>query len=190
MVEIRPGDNTLKMGRSQGGQVATGEVGPQNVPGVAIHSISMQRIHHGPDNAEIRARLFCDLKLKTGKGQAELLAENPKQAVGPLMRQFATRAFRRPVADEDLAPYIDLVQESLADGSSLLDALRGGYRALLCSPRFLYFHENPGPLDDYALASRLSYFLWNTMPDAELMKLAERGQLRDKKILRAKRNAF
>jgi hypothetical protein len=100
------------------------------------------------------------------------------------MRQFANRAFRRPVAAEDVAPYIGMAHEALDGGGSLLEALRGGYRALLCSPRFLYFHENPGLLDDYALASRLSYFLWNTMPDAELLKLAASGRLSDKRVLR------
>ncbi len=185
MIEIRPGDGTLKMARFQGGQVATGEGGPQNVPGVALHGMTMQRIHKGPGNAEIRARLFCDMKVKTNNGKPELVSENPKEAAAFLLQQFANRAFRRPVSAEDVAPYIGMVQDSLEQGTSLLDALRGGYRALLCSPRFMYFHENPGKLDDYAIASRLSYFLWNTMPDEELLRLADAGRLSDQKVLRA-----
>lgn len=184
MLEIRPGDGTLKMARFQGGQVATGEGGPQDVPGVALHEMKMERFHKGAGNAEIRARLFCDVKVKTNDGKPELIADNPKETAAFLMRQFASRAFRRPVASEDVAPYIALVHASFDEGMPLLDALRGGYRALLCSPRFMYFHENPGRLDDYALAARLSYFLWNTMPDAELLKLAAAGRLSDPKVLR------
>ena len=188
MLEIRPGDTTLKMARFQGGQVGTGEGGPQNVPGVAIHSITMERIHKGPANEEIRARLFCDLEVRTNKGKAELIAEDPKEASASLMLQFANRAFRRPVSSEEVAPYVAMVDESIEQGTPLLDAIRGGYRALLCSPRFLYFHETPGRLDNYAIASRLSYFLWNTMPDAELLKLAAAGRLGEKPVLRAQVN--
>lgn len=188
MLEIRPGDNTLKMARFKGGQVGTGEGGPQNVPGVAIHSIEMQRIHKGPRDEEIRARLFCDVKLTTEDGEPELVTSSPNDAAAFLMKDFAGRAFRRPVSDEDVAPYIQLVQDSLDNGTPLLEAVRGGYRALLCSPRFLYLHETPGRLDDYSLASRLSYFLWNTMPDAELLKLAGSGRLSDKAVLRSQVN--
>lgn len=185
MLEIRPGDGTLRMARFQGGQVGTGEGGPQNVPGVALHGMTMERFHKGPSNAEIRARLFCDVKVKTKDGKPELVGDDPKEAAAFLMQQFAGRAFRRPVSSDDVAPYIAMVEDSLDGGMSLLDALRGGYRALLCSPRFMYFHENPGRLDDYALASRLSYFLWNTMPDEELLRLADAGRLHDPKVLRA-----
>jgi hypothetical protein len=185
MLEIRPGDGTLKMARFEGGQVGTGEGEPQNVPGVAIHNMTMERFHKGPNNAEIRARLFCDVKVKYNNGKPELVADDPKDAAAFLMQQFASRAFRRPVSPDDVAPYITMVHASLEQGLSLLDALRGGYRALLCSPRFMYFHENPGRLDDYSLAARLSYFLWNTMPDEELLRLADAGRLRDPKVLRA-----
>ena len=58
-------------------------------------------------------------------------------------------------------------------------AMQDGYAALMCSPQFLYLKESPGILDDHALASRLSYFLWSSMPDQILMDLAGKGQLRD-----------
>lgn len=96
------------------------------------------------------------------------------------MKKFAGRAFRRPVEDGDVAPYIELARQELADGVPFVMALRAGYRALLCSPRFLYFHEKPGRLDQFALASRLSYFLWNTKPDFELLKAAGTGKLSEK----------
>lgn len=188
MLEIRPGDGTLKMARFKGGQVGTGEGGPQNVPGVALHSIKMQRIHHGPSNAEIRSMLFGELTFKNNKGKPELVSDSPKEAAVGLIQQFARRAFRRPVEPADVVPYTEMVHDALDQGRPLHEALRGGYRALLCSPRFLYFHESPGALDDYALASRLSYFLWNTMPDAELQQLAADGRLREKAVLRTQVN--
>ena len=58
-------------------------------------------------------------------------------------------------------------------------AMRDGYAAMLCSPQFLYLKETAGGLDDHALASRLSYFLWSSMPDDELFALAEEGKLRE-----------
>ena len=53
-----------------------------------------------------------------------------------------------------------------------LEVLKAGLVAVLCSPQFFYLQEKEASLDDYALASRLSYFLWSTMPDKELMAAA------------------
>ncbi|MDA0285006.1 MAG: DUF1592 domain-containing protein, partial [Planctomycetota bacterium] len=179
MIEVKPGDVTLKSARFANGQVATGEGGPQDVPGVAIDSIVMERFHQGPGNWLLRKSMFGELKLQPGNNRkpAVLLSETPQEDSAVLMRQFAQRAFRRPVTDDEVAPYVAMVHADLDQNVPLLDALRGGYRALLCSPRFLYFHETPGELDGYAMASRLSYFLWNTMPDAPLLKQAEAGRI-------------
>lgn len=185
MLEVRPGDDTLKMGRFAGGQVGAGEGGSQDLPGVALEQITMERIHRGASATEIREILFGDLKVSPAKNWrfAKLISPQPKKDVETLIHQFAERTFRRPVEEELLAPYIRLVHESLNDGQPLMEALRSGYRAILCSPRFLYFYEEPGQLDQYAVASRLSYFLWNAPPDAELLALADRGQLHDQQVL-------
>jgi hypothetical protein len=61
----------------------------------------------------------------------------------------------------------------------LIRKLQDAYIALLCSPKFLYLKEDPGPIDDYAIASRLSYFLWSSMPDEQLFALAKAGKLSD-----------
>ncbi|MFT5130287.1 MAG: hypothetical protein ACI8W8_003916, partial [Rhodothermales bacterium] len=82
---------------------------------------------------------------------------------------FAERAFRRPVTAAEIGPYLRLAESNP----------RRAIEAILCSPRFLYLEEPEGALDDYAVASRLSYFLWNTMPDATLLTAAKAGQLRD-----------
>ncbi|SVD90678.1 uncharacterized protein METZ01_LOCUS443532, partial [marine metagenome] len=77
-----------------------------------------------------------------------------------------------------------MVDAALAKGMDRESILRNGLRAVLVSPQFLYFYENRGRLDGYALASRLSYFLWSTMPDKELLELAAKGRLREPKTLR------
>ena len=94
-----------------------------------------------------------------------------------VLKSFASRAFRQPVSDADLAPYVTLITERLAKGVKFEDALRVGLKAILVSPRFLLLEEHPGKLDGHALASRLSYFLWSTLPDAELLAAAAKGEL-------------
>ncbi len=180
MLEIRPGDMTLKAARFRGGQVGTGEGDPQNAPGVAIDWLAMERVRQGPDNAAVRSLLLGDL---TREQCDQLNPEEARQRAADLMRRFARRAFRRPVSDEVLAPYLDLVDRALGGGAGLAEALQGGYRALLVSPRFLYLQETPGRLDDHALAARLSYFLWNEPPDDLLGELADRGRLRHSHVL-------
>lgn len=179
MLEIRPGDRTLKMARFQGGQSANGEGGRQNVPGIQIDWLSQERIHLGPDDDAIRSLLFGDLKVVLATKQQEVAVESahPKVDGGKLLKSFASRAYRRPVTTEQLVAVQQLFEAALAKGQPFHAALRAGYRAILCSPRFLYFIENPGPLDDYAIASRLSYFLWSSTPDAELLTAAANHRL-------------
>ena len=98
------------------------------------------------------------------------------QSKADVVRDFAARAFRRPVTGDQIAPYLKLAETSP-------EGVRTAIEAILCSPRFLYFHEDEGELDDYAIASRLSYFLWNTMPDEVLLADAEAGKLHDPKLL-------
>jgi cytochrome c553 len=102
-----------------------------------------------------------------------------------LLLKFATRAFRRPVTAAEVGRYVKLAQSALDEGRSFEDAMRLAYRAVLTSPRFLFFEEKPGKLDDWALASRLSYFLWNTCPDKELRELAANNTLHQPEVLRA-----
>ena len=102
-----------------------------------------------------------------------------------LLADFLPRAFRRPVEDAVRQTYVAKVEERIKAGDSFEAAMRWTYRAALCSPDFLYHVEPAGRLDDYALASRLSYFLWNSMPDEALTKLAAAGKLRDPKVLKS-----
>jgi hypothetical protein len=102
-----------------------------------------------------------------------------------ILRALLPRAFRRPTTEAELAPFVKVVEQLFAEGATFEEALRGGIKAVLCAPGFLYLVERPGPLDDHALASRLSYFVWSTMPDDELLAVAGRGDLKKPEVLRA-----
>jgi len=185
MLEIRPGDVTLKRARFAGGQVGTGEGGPQDVPGVAIESIEMQKIYQAHSTDDARRLVIGDLGRSWDKKDKRhrLDSKNPEADLTELLHRFAERAFRRPVTLAEIQPYIDLARQSLGQSNDLIMALRHGYRALLCSPKFLYLPEEPGTLDDYEIASRLSYFLWNSIPDETLLKLAAQKKLSQPEIL-------
>lgn len=103
----------------------------------------------------------------------------------PLVRKFVSLALRRP-ADKDLLKYyVDMVGKWLDKGLSFQEAITIAHKAILSSPRFLFLNEKPGKLDDYDVASRLSYFLWSSIPDDELLALAEKGTLTKPENLRA-----
>jgi hypothetical protein len=161
MLEIRPGDSTLKQAKFSGGQIGTGEGEPQQVPGIAIERLSMERIHLGPDDAAVRQLVVGDVPLEpqadTGGWRAK--PSVPEADLERLITALARRAFRRPVAGDDVAGAVSLARHLLSQGATFERALRAGYRAVLVAPEFLYFVADPGPLDDHALAARLSYFL-------------------------------
>lgn len=106
------------------------------------------------------------------------------------LRNFATKAFRRPVDDQTVDRLASLAEEIYSQPGKTVEAgIAQGMEAVISSPRFL-FHLEGGisppsstnawsDIDDYELASRLSYFLWSTMPDDELIRLAGQGQLRN-----------
>jgi hypothetical protein len=103
-----------------------------------------------------------------------------------VLRHFLPRAFRRPITDEDVLPFLGIMRAKMeAKGGRFEDALMAGLKMVLASPDFLYLQNPPGRLDDYALASRLSYFLWSTMPDDELFALAAKRELSKPAVLRA-----
>lgn len=186
MLEIRPGDSTLKQAKFQGGQSANGEGGAQHVPGIKIQWLELERFHSQP-NSSVRRRLLRNLPVVVERAPQDAAIEvaDAQRAASQLVADFAARAFRRPLKAEsaELAPFQQIFDNSLASDGDFLAALRASYRAILCSARFLYIHEQPGTLDDFAIASRLSYLLWNSVPDAPLRKLASAGKLREKSHL-------
>jgi len=114
-------------------------------------------------------------------------AADPKPCATQILTGFAGRAFRRPVTADELANHLGLLDVAKAQGGTVTDGIVLGLRAILLSPHFLYRIEvDPNPasatlhaVGDYELASRLSYALWSTMPDAPLLAAAAAGTLHD-----------
>ncbi|HEY8506456.1 MAG TPA: DUF1592 domain-containing protein [Gemmataceae bacterium] len=105
-----------------------------------------------------------------------------------VLQRFMTRAFRRPVRPEELERMLALFAKVRPQKPSFEEAVKVPLAAVLTSPHFLYLVEPndggaPRPLTDHELASRLSYFLWSSMPDDELFALANSGKLRDAEAL-------
>ncbi len=101
------------------------------------------------------------------------------------LRIFAATAFRRPLRSGELAPIEKLVTAKLDAGMKPMAALQLGFQTILCSPAFLHLHEGSGKLNDFALASRLSYFFWSSIPDQTLYQLAAAGKLHEPPTLSA-----
>src|SRR5439155_14636231 len=89
------------------------------------------------------------------------------------LTEFASRSFRRPAQADEIDRLMQLIATRRQSGRSTLEAYGDGLKAVLCSPAFLYLDE-PGEmrLSPYALASRLSYFLWSSLPDEKLLELS------------------
>ena len=158
-------------------------------PGLAVQWVEME----GPLNdtwpPESHRRIFGDLEQKpspvfNNSNRVEVVSNNPEADAERILRDFARRAFRRSVTDADVKPFVELVKKKLAAKQSFEQAVRVGLMAIMVSPDFLFLREKPGKLDDFALAIRLSYFLWSTMPDEELLTLAEKGKLSQPETLR------
>ncbi len=117
------------------------------------------------------------------------VAEAATECLQPLMR----RAFREPVSKEQVKPYAQLVVAATERGDSYYEGLQVAISAVLISPRFLFRIETPAdgyqhqpgqdvPLTQHQLATRLSYFLWSSLPDEQLLSDADRGRLDEKRL--------
>lgn len=127
-------------------------------------------------------------------GHREFLFESADtdeaQYARAVLKQFMSKAFRRPVNDQEVDEVTELFHALRDRSNSFEEAMRESFAAVLVSPHFLYIVEKRNGseferITDYELASRLSYFLWSTSPDQELMSLAHRGQLSDENVLEA-----
>ncbi|MCY2966447.1 MAG: DUF1592 domain-containing protein, partial [Planctomycetota bacterium] len=158
-------------------------------PGVAIHWVEVDGpIHNEWPPASHRALLGDLPQIRIPDPQRgdrfEVSSTDPETDTRRILSDFARRAFRRQVDTAEIEPYVALVLAQLEKEQRFEPALRAGLAAILVSPDFLFLRERPGRLDPFALASRLSYFLWSTMPDAELLSLAEQGGLDTPEALR------
>jgi hypothetical protein len=173
-------------------------------PGLAVQWIEMKGplIESWPPPSH--RLIFGDLPLEPSadnSSRREVVSKDPRADAERILSGFARRAFRRPVSDDELRPTLARVASKLEEGYSFERAVRVGLREILLSPGFLFLREaggnedekgrvnasamlRPLVLDDHALASRLSYFLWSSMPDDKLFRLAEQGRLVQPEVLR------
>ena len=105
------------------------------------------------------------------------VSASPKEDAARLLQRFITKAFRQPVPEWVALDFVAKAHAALDNGVPFHRALLDSYGAILCSPHFLLLEEKPGALDGPTLASRLSYFLWNSAPDEVLRAAAARGEL-------------
>ena len=108
-----------------------------------------------------------------------------EQQTREVMERFLRRAYRRPATAEEVERSVALIAKAQAGGEKWESAVQLAMQAALCSPKFLFrvelddrpTHPQPTPLDEFQLASRLSYFIWSSMPDDTLFDLAAKKQL-------------
>lgn len=154
-------------------------------------------IHHVHLRGEERRAKFVDPEqLPKSHRKLVFVAPNDQvsvdQATATVLGRLASRAFRRPATNDEVRRLSSLAAQVRSDGGSFEEGLQVALQAILVSPHFLFKYEQPREPDatgrlplisDYELATRISYFLWSSMPDDELLLLAHRGQLRDRKRL-------
>lgn len=163
------------------------EVGAENYkgPGLVVQWVDIEGplLESWPPPSH-RA-LFGDLKQeRVERERYEVVSAQPMADAEPLLTDFARRAFRRPVSAKEIQPFLERVRSALENGRSFEQAMRLGFKGILVSPDFLFLRERGPRLSDFELASRLSYFLWSSMPDEELLKLAAVNQLHEPEVLR------
>ncbi|MBN9520746.1 DUF1592 domain-containing protein [bacterium] len=160
-------------------------------PGVLVHAVEVEGPLHDAWPPASHRRLFGDLPqapAANNRNRVEVMSKAPEADAEHVVRDFARRAFRRPVTDADVRPFVAVANRRLADGATFEQAVRAGLTGVLVSPHFLYLREPIGRLDDFALAARLSYFLTSAPPDDELLALAADGRLGNIDVLRAQTN--
>ncbi len=133
--------------------------------------------------AEARPELIFHIRPSGGKDAATAAREN--------IAWLAERAFRRPVAEDEVGALLSLFNATLAQGAKWDEAMRQAVRAMLVSPSFLFRVEQDRPgigpqrVSDWELAARLSYFIWSTMPDDALFAIARAGRLSEPAVFEA-----
>ncbi|MBP85576.1 MAG: hypothetical protein CMJ64_02490 [Planctomycetaceae bacterium] len=190
---LKPGDSpylTFDMGGVEPFTAITAAGGSKNYKGRGL-AIMSQKVEGPlfdswppPSTRQLLDGLELANSEGSDKGPFEVKAsKNQLEHVTEIVRHFAPRAFRRQVAEGEIQSFVDLAKPALEADRDFIDVLRIPLRSMLSSPQFLLFGGEAGELDDHALANRLSYFLWKSMPDEQLFALVKEGKLSDSKVL-------
>lgn len=153
--------------------------------GVAVRHLILEGPLEKQWPPERTQNLLGDAEFRTERDgrYTVILSDEPLARISDVVSRLGPKALRRPLRDGEPAEWAALGKPVLAEGRGFEEALRVVLRALFSSPEFLYHQAEPGPLDDYALATRLSYFLWKSLPDDQLFLLASEGALSDPAVL-------
>ena len=125
----------------------------------------------------------ADKQRRNYKPTFEIKVQDEALDVKEALLIIAEKLFRRPVEPQELTSFLELYHSERDAGESIESAYTAAVTAMMCSPDFLFFHEEPGRLNAYAIANRLSYFLTRTAPDSELLELAASGELLNDSVL-------
>ncbi len=142
----------------------------RDMPRLLVRSVEFEGPLHETWPPESHRRIFVE-------SQGDVA---PAEYAHEVIASFAARAFRRPVREGELEPVLAVWASSFAERGDLQESVKDALTVILTSPQFLFLIEesdSPEPLDAYELASKLSYFLWNTAPDDQLLRLADAGEL-------------
>ena len=167
------------------------EVFLTGIPNIENVGIAMLKPKEGEPDAKLQIRvLWSEGPLETRPdSHFEILACTPDIPQAEQTREVLTRllrrGYRRPPTENEVEQLAEFVAFTQADGTSWEASIQEAIKVILCSPKFLFRLElddrpqtpEPYPIDEFQLASRLSYFLWSSMPDDELLELAEKNQL-------------
>lgn len=110
--------------------------------------------------------------------------DNPRAALEKITAWLAPRAFRRPLRSGEGLPFVEVGMAAIDQGRSFDEAVRITGKTILTSPEFLFMSPQPGKLDQFSIASRLSYFLWKSIPDEQLFHFAKGKKLDQPKVLK------
>lgn len=170
-IETEPFSNTMIVGLWNNHLVKNKE---ENGPALLVKSMELEVPYHPVWPPESHSNIFFDSPNKY----------NYQVYTAEVLKKFMEKAFRRPLIDGELERYFNFWNE-IKDGFNVYeDSVKEVLVAILCSPSFLYLleSENSGPRmfnDDYFLASKMAYFLWNSPPDEKLTELASLGMLKN-----------
>jgi len=159
--------------------------GSDGYPGVAFHWLEVEGPIIGQWPPASYRALFGDVLFQQMGRHVVAVSEQPLEDAGKLLAAFMDRVYRRPVAKTEIDRFYQYAKQLLKEDHSFTEAMIATYSAVLASPEFLFHCGQPGELDDFALAERLSFFLGESMPDDSLRALARQGKLRESKTLRA-----
>jgi len=144
----------------------------RDMPRLAIKSVEFEGPYYDEWPPKSHRNIFVDFDRK----------DDQKAYARHIIRNFATRAYRRPVTSQEEQTLMAVFDKSFQRSGKFQDSVKDALQVVLTSPQFLFLVEQsstpgPEPLDDYELASKLSYFLWNGPPDKKTLELASAGTL-------------